>query len=314
MSSDGLGAEFVTTAEAASVLGVGVSTVKRWVDDRRIQAVTTVGKHRKIPWCELVRLARSSQFPNANLSALESANGLREKTCCEEALAAYRKALVEGDCRTVRRITTAVLEHGYSVAELGDGLIVPTFRWMEAERSANRIADMHERRAKQICLHSLADVAGRIEREFFALDVRPTAVGGAPEHELDPLPGFMIRLLLLENGWNAYDLGPNAPMSAFQTALEECSPKLIWVNVQHPPPRPKHFATQASELAANCASRQCKFVLEGLGLDVELRRALRYSFYADSMSHLSSFARELHPPPVRPKRGRKPVFDGEQSA
>lgn len=313
MSSDGLSAEFVTTAEAAAVLGVGVSTVKRWVDDRRIQAVTTVGKHRKIPWCEIVRLARSSQFPNANLAALESSASLREKTCCEEALAAYRKALLEGDCQNVRRITAAVIEHGYPVAELGDQLVAPTFRWMESERSADRIAVMHERRAKQICLHALADVAAKIEREFFALDGRPTAVGGAPEHELDSLPSFLTRLILLENGWNAFDLGPNAPMSAFQTALEECSPKLIWVNVQHPPPRPKQFIAQASDLAAQCTAKQCKFVLEGAGLDVELRRAMRFSFYADSLSHLACFAREIHPPPVRPKRGRKPVFEAEQS-
>jgi len=82
LSSAANGTEFVTTAEAAAVLGVGVSTVKRWVDDRRIQAVTTVGRHRKIPWCEIVRLARSSQFPKANLAALENTAGLRETTCC----------------------------------------------------------------------------------------------------------------------------------------------------------------------------------------------------------------------------------------
>ena len=309
-----MNAEFVTTAEAATVLGVGVSTVKRWVDDRRIQAVTTVGKHRKIPWCELVRLARSSQFPKANLAALESSLGQQERTCCEEALAAYRKALIEGDCRTVRRITMAVLDNGYSVAELGDGLITPTFQWMESERAADRIADMHQRRAKQMCLHSLADVSARIEREFFALDGRPTAIGGAPEHELDALPSFLIRLILLENGWNAYDLGANAPISAFNSALEECSPRMIWINVQHPPPRPKHFAGQTSELAAQCASRQCKFVLEGPGLDGELRRTMRFSFYADSMSLFASYAREVHPPPLRPKRGRKPVFEAEQTA
>jgi MerR family transcriptional regulator, light-induced transcriptional regulator len=306
LSIDGKGVEFVTTAEAAAVLGVGVSTVKRWVDDRRIQAVMTVGRHRKIPWCELVRLARSSQFPNANLAALESTAGFREKTCCEQAIANYRKALVEGDCRTVRQITSAVLDYGYSMADLGDGLIAPTFRWLEAERQANRISVMHERRALQICLHSLGEVACRTEREFFALESRPLAMGGSPEHELDALPSFLVRLTLLENGWNAYDLGPNTPISALQTALEECSPRLIWINVAHPPPRAKTFIAQATELAVRCQERNCKFVLEGAGLDAELRRALQFSFFGDSLSHLASFAREIHPPPLRPRRGRRP--------
>jgi excisionase family DNA binding protein len=307
LNAAGSGIEFVTTAEAAAVLGVGVSTVKRWVDDRRIQAVTTVGRHRKIPWCELVRLARSSQFPKANLAVLENSNGLREKTCCEEALAAYRNALVGGDCQTVRRITGAVLDNGYSVADMGDQLIAPTFRWIGAEWEAGRLSVMKEHRAVQICLLSLAEVAARIEREFFALDSRPVALGGAPEHELGGLATFLVRLVLLENGWDAYDLGGNTPISAFETALEECRPKLLWMTMTHPAPRPKQFLAQVSSLAEVCRDRQCKFAVGGAAVDGEFRRALQFSFFGDSLSHLASFAREVHPPPMRPRRGRRPI-------
>ena len=307
MSAGERGAEFVTTAEAAAVLGVGVSTVKRWVDDRRIQAVTTVGKHRKIPWCELVRLARSSQFPKANLAALEQSAAFREKTCCEEALATYRKALVEGDCRTVRHITSAVLDNGYSVAELGDQLIAPTFRWIGAEWEAGRVSVMHEHRAVQICIHSLADVAARIEKEFFALDDRPVSLGGAPEYEFAGLATFLVRLVLLENGWNAFDLGANTPVAAFETALDECKPKLLWLTVTHPPPRPKQFLAQVSTLAVRCRDSGCKFAVGGAAVDAEFRKALQFSFFGDSLSHLASFAREIHPPPVRPRRGRRPI-------
>ena len=49
---------FLKTQQAASALGVSVATVKRWVDDGKIRAARTTGKHRLIPISEVKRMAR----------------------------------------------------------------------------------------------------------------------------------------------------------------------------------------------------------------------------------------------------------------
>lgn len=40
--------QFFTTVEAALLLDVHPSTIRRWVDDKRIQARITLGGHRRI--------------------------------------------------------------------------------------------------------------------------------------------------------------------------------------------------------------------------------------------------------------------------
>ena len=53
-----LPSDYLKTQTVASVLGLSVSTVKRWVDSGTISAVRTEGKHRLIPKSEAIRLAR----------------------------------------------------------------------------------------------------------------------------------------------------------------------------------------------------------------------------------------------------------------
>ena len=57
MSNQTIGTdELLTSAEAASRLGVAVSTLKRWADHGRIEHVRTVGGHRRFRSTALERV------------------------------------------------------------------------------------------------------------------------------------------------------------------------------------------------------------------------------------------------------------------
>src|SRR5689334_5519207 len=96
------GNPYVSTAQVAAALGVGISTVKRWVDSGILPAHKTPGGHRKVLLSDVVRVVREGDLPRLDLSRLGISPVGQELPDPKSLSAAMLVALKRGDAETLR--------------------------------------------------------------------------------------------------------------------------------------------------------------------------------------------------------------------
>lgn len=292
---------YLSTPQAASALGVSVSTVKRWVDERILPAHRTAGGHRKLLRAEVLALARQGDLPRGDLTAL---SGLSTKDLAIDLDAAavdLTKALLDGQGAEVSAIIRRVYGSGVTVESLADRVIAPALATVGHDWEAGRIDVWQEHRGTQLCAAALYDLQDNLETR--AERNRPVAVGAAPEGDPYLLPTLLAQYVLLDAGWEAVNLGPNTPLPSLCEAIRQLRPCLLWISVSYVEDEPA-FRVAFKDLYRVAERQGIAVAVGGQALKEPLRSAIPYTTHGDGLEHLAAFARTLHPRPRRPRRGR----------
>lgn len=293
-------ANYLSTAQVAAALGVGVSTVKRWVDEDVLSAHRTPGGHRKLLVADVLRLVREGNFPNLDLKRLVGTK--REKTVAPEEIAQeLYLALKAGMEPEARALIQKAYQSGMGLVALGDQVIRPAMHRLGHAWETGNIDVLHEHHGTQIVATALYELKARLEEQ--ARPLRPMALGGAPEGDPYFLTSLLIEMLLLEQGWEVINLGPNTPLPSLQKAIALYRPRLLWLTISYLPD-PETFLTSYARLHADAQKAGVAVAVGGQALTPEVRSRLLFTTYGDNFAHLAEFSRSLNPPPQRPARGR----------
>ncbi len=303
VGADLLPERYVSTQQVAEALGVSVTTIKRWVDQGILPAQRTVGGHRKLPLGEILRLVRQGVLPQPNLSVLL---GTTVETFCSdtELLARQvREAALRQDGALMRTLIRGAYTPGVSMAQLADEVIVPLMHTVGHRWENGTLDVMHEHRITQ----EVAAVLYELRELLRPPSDRhhPRAVGGAPEHDHYLLPTLLAQLTLFDCGWNAINLGPHTPVSAFQAAVEELRPRLVWLSATHLVDA-ETFLAEFNPQARAWQRQGIVIVVGGQALTPDIRSRLVYTSYGDGFQQLAALVQSLEPHPGPPRRGRPP--------
>jgi excisionase family DNA binding protein len=287
--------EYLSTAQAADVLAVSVSTVKRWVDEGVLPAHVTPGGHRKLLRSEVLALARQGDLPRGDPAGLGAA------THPDAFSHSLRDALVGGDGPAARAILRRAYDAGLPIEALADRVVAPAMAEVGHQWETTRLDVWHEHRGTELCAAALYDLREVLETR--AERGRPAAVGAAPEGDPYTLPTLLAQLVLLDAGWEAVNLGPNTPLASLTKALRELRPRLVWLSVSHLRDD-REFVAAYRDFYRAAEQQGVAVAVGGRALGEPVRSSVVYTTHGDGLTHLAAFARTLHPRPKRPRRGR----------
>lgn len=220
--------------ELAAAIGVSESSIKRWVDEGKIEAHRTAGGHRRIALADAVSFLRESSqklvAPEVlGLPASLPPRGRAGEAWPAEAGERLFGLLEKGSAAAARGLLLQLYIEGYSPAEIFDGpLRLALGRlghlWNESPRGI-----FVEHRAIQICLHAVQQLRALMPEN----ENGPVAMGGTPAPDTSQMPSLATAIVLAEEGFHAVNLGPDLPLEVLGAAVVEQKPSLVWLSVNH---------------------------------------------------------------------------------
>jgi MerR family transcriptional regulator, light-induced transcriptional regulator len=295
------GTPYVSTAQVAEALGVGITTVKRWVDQGILPAHKTPGGHRKILLSDVIRAVREGDFPRLDLSRLGLFPVGRESPDPKSLSAAMLAALKRGEAETLRSLLQGAHRSGLAIETLADAVVAPAMRRLGHAWAEGRLDVWQEHRGTQLCAAALYEIRATLQGP--ADGTKPLAIGGGPEGDPYLLANLLAEMALTGLGWKVVNLGPNTPLPSFRAALAQTRPRLLWLSASHLVD-PASFLEQYREMYQEASQMGTAVAVGGQALTEEVRARMPYTTFGDGLTHLVAFARSLHPGARRPRRGR----------
>ncbi len=246
---------FLTSAEAAALLGVSASTVKRWVDDGTVLSERTLGGHRRIRREVVDALLQHGEPAQPDdddlLALLLSAQPGRDLEARLIALRAAQRSV--GDFADA--LTPALHEMGA--------------RWARGELA---IADEH------IASERLARALARLAEWTPVPRGAPVALLATAAEEEHTLGLSLAELCLRENGWEPRWVGRRTPTDALVDLIARARPpaSLVVLSASVVASDAHSLLRQAQLVARACHSNGATLVLGGDGAwPLQLRHTRR---------------------------------------
>lgn len=295
-----------STKQLSSLLGVSVSSIKRWADEGLIPCIRTPGGHRKFREADVKDFAAS-----AGLSLRARGEGVAIRIPEEEAAAhalmahpdvlskSFKDHLLGGRDDGALRILTNAYQAGMSLSRLIDEIIGPAFHQIGAEWENGEIP-IHEQHLASATA-SMA-VTRFIERMGPATvkehgGVAVCSCGAGEAHDLCII---LVTHLLKTLGWAARSLGADTPYEEISECVRRVHPLICVVSATCPENTLKHVDDIAA-LAQVCRTKGAKLILGGQGFTKQIAEQVGADIQVNSCHELIPYLDS-----VRPRRRGRP--------
>jgi excisionase family DNA binding protein len=234
--------DLMTSAEAARLLGVGVTAIKRWTAEGSLPCVRTPGGHRRFRSADVERLGRGESSPSSNewevwIKALRSAD-------------VYTTLALLFSERAERKAWFLVADRlGALLRDIGD-------RW---QRGSISVSDEH-------VLSAAFERALTITVESMAVSHdAPRCLLAAAEGEEHTLGLSLAELCLREAGWRALWTGGHTRSVDIVEQVRKRSVQMVALSASAYSTDRKLLRVQTKRVGAVCQRHDVALVLGGSG-------------------------------------------------
>jgi excisionase family DNA binding protein len=265
------GIQFLNSEEAANVLGVNVSSIKRWTDEGKLECIRTVGGHRKFQMDHLAafleenkkKASKVSLFKVENSSDIEL-NYYILKGNFDYLQSFLFKQALKNNRDSVQQILTGLYLGQYPLHQIYDQLLVPVLheignRWMNG-----KLGIMEEHISSQIIRDSVIRLQGIIR-------VPKKKIGNVVclnlSNELHDIGLKMVQNILELRGYRTYYSGQKTPLFDFEQLIKKVNPDRLYISSTYV----ENIEEDQKELASLfniCEQESIDVFVGGAGFDI----------------------------------------------
>ena len=225
---------YISSEEASNIIGVNVSTIKRWADKGQIDCEITAGGHRKFLMRHITKFLNKNTKYRSRLNILpydsseqQQLSQLIIKKQIPELTDIFFSASIDGDRETCQHIMNGLYLSGLQLHEIYDNLISPAFTSIGEAWRKGDLAIYCEHVASKVvlgCIHGMYSVIKRPEKTL-GLAI---CIGLKDDHHEIPL--FVTEQILLDKGFDVINIGTDTPLEKIETLFKECKPHRLYIS------------------------------------------------------------------------------------
>ena len=268
--------DLLRLADAATLLGVGDTTLKRWTEENRIPCERTLGGHRRFRRADVVRLkAQLAGTPPPTETTRPDGSDTRSwlddvPDPAEPGLVVARIVTLRARCR--------------DWAEAGDQLCSGILTEIGERWVAGKMTCAQEHAMSR----SLEVALSRVSHQFIVPPNAPTVVLACPPGERHTLGLTLVETLLRERGIGVHFLGGDVPVRDIVESVRRFRPVALGLSASSCP-RPTTDLEEASRAGAFvCQETKTKLLLGGGAVWPPTRGAVRFLTLSDLARSLES--------------------------
>ena len=253
--------------QVAEIMGVNVSTVKRWTDAGKLKCYQTIGGHRKFYLKDLTLfISKNKNYSTAiNLEFLIGKNKRLYEAITDynfQYLINYSYiALKEGKKNRFSLLMTSLTLKNYTFISIFDDLISPLLHRIGEEWSNNKLSIAEEHIASNILINYLSNInfQHQVNKEEY------NAFCFTLENDEHELPLHMAEIILNQiESIRTYNLGHNLPIRDFLKFSEKVKPHIIFISIIYYKDAAK-VKSQIKELYERISPKDTHIFLKGAG-------------------------------------------------
>jgi excisionase family DNA binding protein len=262
--------KYINSEEAAKILGVNVSTIKRWTDAGKLSCIKTVGGHRKflLPHLtEFVKIYKKSKT-RIDLFPLDSKQNLElsyhiTKNDLDYLISYVKESALSTNRPNIQMALMGMYLSDYPLHSIYDKVLTPVLHQIGQMWEKNEITVINEHFASQAIRDCIVRLQGVVQ---IPVKKKTTALCVNLSSELHDIALKMVDHILEIRGFRTFFSGQITPITEMENIFRQLHPDRIYVSSTVVENRDS-FQIELLNLLDLCSQYNCRAYLGGTGFN-----------------------------------------------
>lgn len=230
--------KYLNSKEVAMIMGVHVSTVKRWTDAGKLPCYQTPGGHRKFILRHINEFLAKNKKKSKKVNIIEL-EGIKDRKLIqnidhgeyEKLLPVFIKQALNADGNRLKTTLTGLYMKQYLLHDIYDALVMPVLESIGDMWANNDISVAEEHLASNTIRNAVHALGETLERKDYKDKSYTLSLAlSGDEHDL---PLIMTKQILEIKGIPVINCGRNTPANSIKRLLKKFQPDKIIVSLTY---------------------------------------------------------------------------------